>query len=1324
MPSKILNFSIERLITGINIVDDMLFYTDNETEPKKINLNKFRGNATTGEFLDVNVDHSSGTTHIYDRPFEERDITVIKDIPIQKANSQPLTESFGNADSDVKPSDISKDTTVAIDETNTPIENADKGVTKATLLNPTISNTNFIIQNTAGNTEISEVGVIYSQTETEVEEIINKVGSNSKQIISSSTGEEPKGATTLEIPIQSTDSTSPNYDADLTTGKITAVPFIQPKGTTEKIFGDPIIKEVLNPSAVGVCPSNLYSLPFSVDEKFNITLSASLGFNGGEPITEAGFYISKPKINLNDTPPTVQDLIDYGQKLSVVAPAADLTDFVKTFKAVGGMNYYFVPFASNLNCTIYGNGLTVTDTVTKTAKKFGRSKNPINSMAITDFTTSSAILQQNYNGDDYLSDHRYPPAVERGFYFSVNKQYKEDIVLSDFNESGVSSDNKTFKIPLPGDPTQGGVFELDTTPYITLKKGELLTYFPYVINSEGAETKGGLKSFMVTNQSTPTAFGISDIRWAIDKSVSANSSGTFPLLLDVDLNLYNLSYGETMEDVGLIISRPTTKKEITEYGPKWTTSKQMLNPDNSFVIKKSLSDFTFLQNSNSTSIGQYTVSGVELDALTETDYKNYVEAGKQLPLYPDFPYTVLGFVTTNRGTTYSKLKPKFPEGEVNKELEDKEKSIIGSPRVKSHDEDLNTITDLTSTTATINGQLSKDGKNLLEVGFYYSTTKPPDSKVLPDGRSPGLESWAATATKHLANSLTLTNANSHVSQTATTPPPDNWINFDGNLTGLTPGTKHYYVAYSKPIQTTNSKGDEVINNAPSFNTLINKNKWGKVQEFVTNKALTAIDSDPVLRIHEIDLNADLTKTSVRPKIDVFNTSQHGRIKEIGIYAKPKSLFPNLTGTSPAAQAQNAATMANSSNRLSQSYASNYFNIKEFKDIDIELSGLSAVNYYVSAYCITETNGNDQTFISDYIQVSNAVNAAPKRYHGELRIAGTGQPQVGSATWRNKARSQSGFEEATKQIRIGTRFEKGVGRGPQIVSYGCYFIEKPDLAKPANSTDFLVKYSNTIATLNQVNSEYRTPRTPKNGYPIHRGTGVADGVASHKYVVDATKPGNGMPHVTHFIAHKPASLAMSWPIQNPDSNVYIMAFYESKALSGNPSDPNEFIYSDIQKFKYIPQNGGEGLAAENIFRIAAASVDTVFFNAGAKTVQLGAGAAWRTFPLNATNKEIKVRVDLDNSDDFQWHQRLANAPYTLTTPFTFEVHKKGNYLIIKNPYLANSFPAGHTIMNGIYLWPAGVDIETTSPIDVFSICGGNMASMWIPNGFSGIPNPFN
>ena len=70
MASNKLNFSPDRLITGINIVDNMLFFTDNENEPKKINIDSFKA-----------ADHSSGTTHIYNREFLQRDITVIRPHP-------------------------------------------------------------------------------------------------------------------------------------------------------------------------------------------------------------------------------------------------------------------------------------------------------------------------------------------------------------------------------------------------------------------------------------------------------------------------------------------------------------------------------------------------------------------------------------------------------------------------------------------------------------------------------------------------------------------------------------------------------------------------------------------------------------------------------------------------------------------------------------------------------------------------------------------------------------------------------------------------------------------------------------------------------------------------------------------------------------------------------------------------------------------------------------------------------------------------------------------------------------------------------------------
>ena len=38
----ILNFSQNYLITGINILDKFLFWTDDQTEPKKINIEKFK----------------------------------------------------------------------------------------------------------------------------------------------------------------------------------------------------------------------------------------------------------------------------------------------------------------------------------------------------------------------------------------------------------------------------------------------------------------------------------------------------------------------------------------------------------------------------------------------------------------------------------------------------------------------------------------------------------------------------------------------------------------------------------------------------------------------------------------------------------------------------------------------------------------------------------------------------------------------------------------------------------------------------------------------------------------------------------------------------------------------------------------------------------------------------------------------------------------------------------------------------------------------------------------------------------------------------------
>lgn len=89
MGSFILNFDEDRLITGVNIVDNILYFTDNHNEPKRINLEVFK-----------NADHSNGTTSVYGRNFLERDITVIRPHPQLVINSKLSDETSVPIDAD------------------------------------------------------------------------------------------------------------------------------------------------------------------------------------------------------------------------------------------------------------------------------------------------------------------------------------------------------------------------------------------------------------------------------------------------------------------------------------------------------------------------------------------------------------------------------------------------------------------------------------------------------------------------------------------------------------------------------------------------------------------------------------------------------------------------------------------------------------------------------------------------------------------------------------------------------------------------------------------------------------------------------------------------------------------------------------------------------------------------------------------------------------------------------------------------------------------------------------------------------------------------
>ena len=65
-----LNFSVDNLITGINIIDGMLFWTDDRSEPRKLNIAKWK-----------KANNTAIPTKIYSRAFINSDLTVIKPHP-------------------------------------------------------------------------------------------------------------------------------------------------------------------------------------------------------------------------------------------------------------------------------------------------------------------------------------------------------------------------------------------------------------------------------------------------------------------------------------------------------------------------------------------------------------------------------------------------------------------------------------------------------------------------------------------------------------------------------------------------------------------------------------------------------------------------------------------------------------------------------------------------------------------------------------------------------------------------------------------------------------------------------------------------------------------------------------------------------------------------------------------------------------------------------------------------------------------------------------------------------------------------------------------
>ena len=78
--NNILKFSKDYLITGVNIIEGLLFWTDNQTEPKVINVKDFKEANKNSDFITHSVFYGADSNLA--RDFIESDITVIKKAPV------------------------------------------------------------------------------------------------------------------------------------------------------------------------------------------------------------------------------------------------------------------------------------------------------------------------------------------------------------------------------------------------------------------------------------------------------------------------------------------------------------------------------------------------------------------------------------------------------------------------------------------------------------------------------------------------------------------------------------------------------------------------------------------------------------------------------------------------------------------------------------------------------------------------------------------------------------------------------------------------------------------------------------------------------------------------------------------------------------------------------------------------------------------------------------------------------------------------------------------------------------------------------------------
>lgn len=786
MASNILNFSPDRLITGINIIDGMLFFTDNKNEPKKINIEKFKGNLVDPQSgKTIEVSHNK-TTKIYGREFKERDITVLKEHPTETLSTF-LTES-----ADLKPNEVPTYTTYnpdpvpALTSGGNDTETVNSVQTFALKVeNNTYPSSNSIDNVTlkgfvSGYNDIADTGFIWSQDYSNASDLI----SNGTPISTGAKKSESTNTFTGTLFGKKIEAAELDVAKDI----IYFLPYAQARGSNGKVytqvFGRIEVQEfkILAGSSAIDITNSITSLTVAATQRSNgmgavdlfktaIDLNADYA-DSGVWAEEVGFYISKG-YSLDTDTITLQELTEGAETKApslelptktAGKPSLNSKHFTGTasYSIEQGLNYFYIAyviasngetyyssnsFASNTTLPSLGENIITKLKIVPTQNGEGekpRVQNLRGRSVDSNPPSAEAIGEILFQS---ITNARTGFITEYGFYFSKKVTSRAQFITA-FSQ-GAQADGSptksgfpdTYKVAVESNASgvtnvdiNNSLFSYDVGNKLSLESGELVHFMAYAISSTGAEgtaTDWGVSVY-------PEVFkvaagggeaGADPVISIVKSDYSLTSSAiSGPVAFDITYRIEYVPPGKSVAASGIYLALPVgdaiTSDRINGFS---STEEIIINP--SLHTNKSSDFFTFTGTSSSADnedIGDYNAV-VTPPAHFESDDDSYIKlGGSRINAYSLFAYVRLDDGTYKETEIVAgPLAHKFVFGSSTISMNE------GAPTVNTYNNDLRAVdkTSIRNNTFKLLGAIGSDGgvdaENAAhDVGFYISKVQP------------------------------------------------------------------------------------------------------------------------------------------------------------------------------------------------------------------------------------------------------------------------------------------------------------------------------------------------------------------------------------------------------------------------------------------------------------------------------------------------------------------------------------------------------------------------------------------------------------------------